>query len=280
MKTDAFFYEAFTFDPQLILDLARIDVDCPYTFDSISTKAIEKRFDGCFRPIDGKAGAPVVFAEVQGYNDPKIYWRLFREISTYYELRSSDEPFVAVILYLEDKFSAPAPMLTVVPPCQLIAVNLEACLRDASNKRGVITVLKPLVAQSRARLDENVAEWRNEIEALGLPEHRRAKLMELLAYAIIQRFPGLSKQEVESMIHMTPLEETRAVKELVLLGEGRGEARGEARGETRGEFIGTIQTLQQVLGLPREPREELMKRSMEELNMLAAELSTSLEADR
>jgi len=123
LKTDAFFCEAFTFDPQLVVDLTEISLEGPYDFDSISAKMIEKRFAGCFRPRSGQG--PLVFLEVQGYNDPQVYWRLFREIATYYELRKSVVPFIAVILYVEEAFRAPAPLLNVVPPCQLLAYSLE-----------------------------------------------------------------------------------------------------------------------------------------------------------
>ena len=71
----------------MLLRLAKLDIDGDYTFESIVVKRVrkkgtEKRIDGMLRRKDGVG--MYVFAEFQGYSDPKVYWRLFREISTWY----------------------------------------------------------------------------------------------------------------------------------------------------------------------------------------------------
>lgn len=80
MKTDAFFYELFKIEPESLFELVKLDIEGGYAFESITTKTTEKRFDGFFKRTDGDG--PDIFLEIQGYDDPKIYWRLFREICT------------------------------------------------------------------------------------------------------------------------------------------------------------------------------------------------------
>jgi predicted transposase YdaD len=83
------------------------------------------------------------------------------------------------------------------------------------------------------------------------------------------------------MLQLTPLEETRAVKELIAMGEKRGERRGEKRGEKRGErrgeergkrlgekrgeIIGSIRMCQRFLGIPISTSAELAGKSLRQL---------------
>jgi len=92
MKTDALFYELFRIEPRSLFELANLEIEGEYTFESITVKTTEKRFDGFFRRKDGIG--PNIFLEIQGYDDPAIYWRSFREVSTWYEQTKSDIPFI------------------------------------------------------------------------------------------------------------------------------------------------------------------------------------------
>jgi hypothetical protein len=92
------FYELFQFDPQSLIQLLKLNLEGQYAFESISIKTTEKRLDGFFKRIDGEG--PNIFLETQGYDDPKIHWRLFRKICTFYEQRDDPKPFIATILQL------------------------------------------------------------------------------------------------------------------------------------------------------------------------------------
>ncbi len=95
MKTDSLFYELFRLHPASLFELAGLEPDGEYVFESITVKSTEKRMDGFFRSTDGN-GADI-FLEVQGYDDTGIYWRLFQEIFTHYARTGSRKPFAAVI---------------------------------------------------------------------------------------------------------------------------------------------------------------------------------------
>ncbi len=114
MKTDTLFYELFKFDPQSLFDLIGLEPEDEYVFESITTKTTEKRMDGYFRSKNGRAGN--LFAEFQAYPDGRIYWRFFREISTWYGQNDEDKPFTAVVLF-RDKSPDPG-------NCQLCCVVL------------------------------------------------------------------------------------------------------------------------------------------------------------
>ena len=85
MKTDPLFYELFQAAPQTFFELVQIKQPCPYRFESITVKMSEKRIDGVLEPLD--VGQPFYFLEVQAFPDDVIYWRITREVATFFEQR-------------------------------------------------------------------------------------------------------------------------------------------------------------------------------------------------
>ena len=291
MKTDSLFYELFQFDPQTLLRLVHLKVEGQYTFESITIKTTEKRLDGFFKNVDGKG--PNIFLEVQGYLDLKIYWRLFREICTYYEQKEDTVPAVAIVLFLDQKYDPGIPPLfSCIPPHQLIRVNLIDSLKTVEDKPGALTILKPLIVLSKKELVEAVPKWTADIQSLKLPKDKTKILIELLEYAVIQRFPKLTLKEVQAMLQLTPLEQTVAGQELIQIGLERGLERGMERGMERGiekgrtqglergmekgRLIGEIQMAQRILKYPIASEKELAQKNMEELNMIFQELDSEL----
>jgi len=67
MKTDSLFYELFKAHPASLFELAGLEAEGEYVFESITVKSTEKRMDGFFRRTDG-SGADILL-EVQGYDD-------------------------------------------------------------------------------------------------------------------------------------------------------------------------------------------------------------------
>ncbi|NJL60203.1 MAG: DUF2887 domain-containing protein [Desulfobacteraceae bacterium] len=115
MKTDSLFYELFKLHPASLFELAGLEADGEYVFESITVKSTEKRLDGFFRRKDGDGANG--FLEVQGYPDNMIYWRMFREISTRYEQTKSGQPFVAIILFVDEKYDPKnCPVKKFTPP--------------------------------------------------------------------------------------------------------------------------------------------------------------------
>ena len=101
MKTDALFFELFKFSPKSLFELLSLNMEGDYVFESITVKTTEKRMDGFLKRIDGLG--PNVFIEIQGYDDPNIYWRLFREICTWYEQSDNYVPFLAIALFIDER---------------------------------------------------------------------------------------------------------------------------------------------------------------------------------
>ncbi len=144
----------------------------------------------------------------------------------------------------------------------------------------MLTVLKPLTLSSQETLTEAADQWIREIDALKLPDAKVKILLELLEYAILQRFPALTLEEIRTMLHLTPLDKTVAGQELIQIGkeEGRKEGRkeGKEEGQAQGELIGEIRAMQRVLKQTVSPREELASKNTEELQAILKQLEEQL----
>ncbi len=295
MKTDSLFYELFKAHPASLFELAGLEADGEYIFESITVKSTEKRMDGFFRRTDG-SGADI-FLEVQGYDDRKIYWRLFREISTRYEQTEDKREFIAVILFVDEKYdSENCPVKKFTHPNRLIRLYLPDCLKAIGDKASPLTVLKPLMFRDKKKLPEAVPKWKNEIDSLKLSESTEKLLIELLENVILSRFPKLTFKEIQKMIQLTPLDKTVAGQELIQMGiekgfiDGiekgiekgilkgieKGRIEGLKKGMDKGELIGEIRILQRILKYPQISKTELTQKSSKELRKLLKKLESEL----
>ena len=171
---------------------------------SITVKTTEKRPDGLFKRTYGKG--PKVFLEVQGYDDPVIFLRLFRVICTWYEQSGSVESYVAIVLFIDPKFEPQKHFITSVPPYRFIRKDLPRCLKTKKDRASALTVLKPLAEPVKGNLAEHVRQWLMEIQSLGPSEHKTHNLIELSEYAVLQHFSELTLKELKKMLQMAPLE--------------------------------------------------------------------------
>jgi len=269
MKTDPLFYELFRFSPESLLELVRLDVQGSYRFESITVKSTEKRFDGYFKSDSGDG--PDIFLEIQGYRDHNIYWRLFREICAFHEQRETDRPFAAVVLFIDKSLDPGNPPLIPAPPNRLVRCDLIECLKNVENNATPLVVLKPLALPDKTDLPGKVGQWKAGIDEMGLPENRKKTLVELMEYAILQRFKTITLEEIRKMIQLTPLEETVAVKELM--------QESMEEGMEKGELVATIQMTQKWLRRPLTPKNTLYSLGVEDLKAILADLEAQLSDD-
>lgn len=282
MKTDELFYELFQVEPKSLFRLVHLDVEGEYAFKSLTVKTTEKRIDGFCQRIDGIG--PNAFLEIQGYRDPKIYWRALRELGTYYEQSNDTRPFILIILFLDAQFDpGDPPFIEANSPHRFLRANLPECFSTIADAPGILLALKPLIVEKQEILQQ-ARRWKAELQQLPLPRPEMTRVVELLEFAIRQRFSELSEQEVRNMLQLTPLEETVAVKELMNksrqegLREGlrEGLQEGLLKGIATGEMFGEIRLAQRLLNKPISPTEELAQCQPNVLKAMLQELTTEL----
>ena len=284
MKTDEYFYEFFRTHPAELLRLSGQKVSGPVHFESVTVKQRkrqEKRLDGLLTRSDGQPDR-LIFAEFQGYLDRAIYWRALRSVAMYHEYLpgESKTPVLVMVIFLEKDHDPDFDLLTFNPPHQLLRIYLPEALERLEGNLGPLVVFKPLFAKDPEELLQQGPEWVQVIRDLKYPEKDRTFLIEALMYAMVQRFPTRDAKEFMSMFVLTPLEETVTVKNIIARsraeGQAQGIAQGVAQGVAQGERIGQIHLLQQLLGRPITPHEELMPQSIEALDALVKQLKAEI----
>ena len=210
MKTDTLFYELFQIAPQTFFELIQVSQPCPYRFESITVKASEKRIDGVLEPAF--EGQPIYFLEVQGFPDEVIYFRILREVMTYFEQRPKlkDNDWQAAVFWL-NKSNDPG-----IGTLRLLARKPTPLLEKLPETSLSLNVLRPLLAKNEVEIRQNVIQWAENIrQAENLDSAAEEKLIAVMSQLIEQKFRSLSYKELSQMLQLRPLSETISGQELI-----------------------------------------------------------------
>ncbi len=237
MKTDKLFYEYFQVAPYALFELLQITPECEYHFESPVIKASERRMDGLLEPAE--PAYPYYFLEVQGYLDTSIYWRTVHQIGWFHEQRPkyNGREWKAIILFLDDAYD-PGPetlgSLYHDGSPWLMRHTITDLLRQVESASPVLNVLRPLIAKNRIEVEQQSARWVNEIKEAEDDKGVQKRLLDLLAEFIVQKFSRLTREEIDKMLQLTPIEQTVVGQELIMEGIQQGIQQGMQRGLQRG----------------------------------------------
>ena len=218
MKTDALFYELFQAAPQTFFELLQITPTCSYRFESITVKMAEKRIDGVLEPTE--SDQPLYFLEVQAFPDEVIYWRVMREVSTYFEQRPAQRStdWQAIVLWLnseDDPGLGTLLALSHEPQPRLIPTDLITLLKRLNEDSLVLQVLRPLLIDNESEVRQNVVQWVETIRRTpNMDAQTEERLVAILSQLIEQKFRNLSYKELSEMLRLTPLRETASFQEV------------------------------------------------------------------
>jgi len=223
MKTDPLFYELFQTAPQIYFELLQIPQPCPYRFESITVKATEKRIDGVLEPTE--PDQPIHFVEVQAASDKEIYWRISREVATYFEQRPElrGREWQAVVIWLgkpepKEGEEADADLGTVLlydrkNKQRLYSVDIIDLLGKLPENSLALNVLKPLIVDNEQEVRQNISTWVEQIHQADLSPEVEQRLLMVMTQFIEEKFKILSYKELCEMLNLTPFRETTSYKE-------------------------------------------------------------------
>ncbi|MBE9207502.1 Rpn family recombination-promoting nuclease/putative transposase [Nostoc sp. LEGE 06077] len=228
MKTDSIFYQLFAEFPNIFFELLgrSISDTQDYQFRSVEIKQTAFRIDGVFLPTANNSDQTVYFCEVQFQKDELLYNRLFAELFLFCNQNPATYDWYAVIIY---------PMRSLEPDnTKLYQILLDSSkvqrvyldeIEPTSKSLG-IGIIKLVVepeenAANRAR--NLISQTRQEI---ANPLSSQA-IIDLIETIIVYKFPHLSREEVENMLKLNALKQTRVYQEA--LEEGREEGREEGK---------------------------------------------------
>jgi predicted transposase YdaD len=101
---------------------------------------------------------------------------------------------------------------------------LAELLTENSPQSPLLHVLRPLVVSEANEVRRRASQWAAEIrESKAFTAAAQVRLLDLLTTLIVQRFSNMTREEIDKMLQLTPLEQTRAGQELIEQGIEQGE---------------------------------------------------------
>jgi predicted transposase/invertase (TIGR01784 family) len=248
MKTDPLLYELFQNFPALFFELIGQDPALArgYDFDSIEVKQIAFRIDAVFKPQN--PDQPLYFLECQFQKDKAIYHRLIAQIAIYFRRKRFDGAWQAAILFARRSMDPGFPLS--YQEFQASGKVQVFYLEDHQGDQGSIAfqVLALLTIPKRS-LKSKVGDLLPRLKTESLPSERKAQIMEMLETILVSKFPNLTRREIETMLKIDSLRNTRVFQEGVEEGVEKGRQEGRQEGELRGEIRGQREMLLQFMTL-------------------------------
>jgi predicted transposase YdaD len=210
----------------------------PYRFRSVGFKALERRADGVFEPegLPEPSHQPSYLVEFQAQRAPGAWYNLLTKVGLLGEQRpKADVRGILIFLHEQDDPGLPFGIAAADPPFAAVYLNrfLPALLKQEPDNP-FVAVLAPLVIERDNELKALAPKLWQTIQVAPLPAPIRDRLAEVLQFWLFERFKSLTAEEILAMItHLTPLEETRAYRDIFSRGEAKGKREGEAEAKAK-----------------------------------------------
>jgi predicted transposase/invertase (TIGR01784 family) len=255
MKTDSLFYRLFLEFPQFFFELIGLSPEAAsgYQFTSIEVKQLAFRLDGLFLPTTDEPNQPFYLVEVQFQPDSSLYYRLFSELFLYLRQYQPVHPWNVVIIYPSRKIEREEIVHfgNLLPLSQVRRIYLNE-LGEKENYLGIgvvklVVESEEQVANSAKRLIQQAQEQLND-------EAVQSNLIDLIETIVVYKLPQKSRQEIEAMLGLGDLKETKFYQEAYREGEQEGELKGKQEGVMEAKLEAIPELLKEGLTLEQIAR--------------------------
>lgn len=239
MITDPLFYRLFETSPEtffLLLGLtaeAARDMAARYQYQAIEFKETAHRVDGVFLPKE--AGLPLYFLEVQFYPLPSVFADLLVKVYTYLKQHDPGQEYCGVVLFasrsLEPADLRPYQPLLEAGLIRRFYLDEMPELANAPLGLSILYLIQQTESQAPGAARDLVTRARSEIADAAL----RADLVELIETVMIYKLAHLSREEIQTMLQVDDIRQTRVYQEAKE--EGREEGREEGQQKERALVI-------------------------------------------
>jgi predicted transposase/invertase (TIGR01784 family) len=255
VKTDAIFSEIFQEFPNFFFELiGKLDANpSNYEFTSPEIKQTSFRLDGVFSPLEEFPQEAIYFAEIQFYKDDEFYDRFFTSIFLYFSQYQPPNPdWYAIAIY--DKRSTERnfpPRYRALQQPHLRRFYLEDIgdIKDNSLGLGIIRLVVENNKLATEFAKQLIGKARDELTDTLIQK----KVVEFIETIVVYKFPNLSREEIETMLNLNLLKETRVYQEAKA--EGKEEGKLENKLEILPKLVErglSIQEIAELLELDTE----------------------------
>lgn len=225
MKTDSLFYFLFQSFPAIFFELIGKNASeaNAYQFTSVELKQIAFRIDGIFLPQSKTSNQPIYFLEVQFQKDSEFYSRFFSEIFLYLRQYAPIKDWCAVVIYprrsIESKEIAPYRVLLESPQVQRVYLDELGEATERSLGIGIVRLIVETPKKTLSRARQLLAKANLELKNAGFKQ----EIVELIEMIVLYKFPQKSRQELEEMLGLNQLKQTKVYQEALEEGKQTGE---------------------------------------------------------
>lgn len=215
MKTDSIFYRIFLEFPGSFFEL----IDRPpdeavmYEFTSREVKQLSFRMDGLFFPLAEESERPFYLVEVQFQPDDEFYYRLFSELFLLMKQYRPSYPWRIVVIYPSRSIEREQALqfAEMLHLSRVRRIYLDE-LGEAADRSLGVRIVKLVIESERTA----VASAKGLIEQARqqiTDEAIQRNLIDLIETIIVYKLPQKSRQEIERMLGLGDLKQTKFYQE-------------------------------------------------------------------
>ncbi|GJD18530.1 hypothetical protein RIVM261_034860 [Rivularia sp. IAM M-261] len=278
MKTDSIFYEIFQTFPEFFFELIGNTSPRASTYSFLSQEVKQTRFqiDGIFIPPIYASNLPIYFAEFQGYKDQKknIYQGFFAEIFLYLDDYTPVNDWRGILIFTEKRLDPGLPIQyeDFKNSPRFTKIYLDQLDPQVTEKSLSLSVLRLVgVKENIAGQQARILIDRAKREAPNLNFQRA--IIELIETVIVYKFPDIGRKEIEDMLGLNDLKNTKVYQEALKEGEDIGEKRGEKRGKQLGKQETKLAMAAKLLnlGMTVDQVAEITELEIEQVRQIASQ---------
>lgn len=200
VKTDKLFYNLVKELPQIFFKLIGKPETDPniYTFTAQAVKEQSFNLDGLLSTIAGHDTEPMYFVEAQAYKDDKFYERFFGQIFVYFgQYSPPNTEWYAVVIYdRKSNETPPHPRYKTLVDNHLLRIYLKELTDDGSLATGIAKLFVETRKKTGALAQRLMTQASEEIN----DETNQSKVLEFIQNIVTNKFPKLSRKEIEAML--------------------------------------------------------------------------------
>jgi predicted transposase/invertase (TIGR01784 family) len=249
VKTDTIFYSLFKEFPSIFFELINQAPEqaASYEFTSREIKQLSFRLDGLFLPKNETLDQPFYVVEVQFQRDDNLYYRLFTELFIFLNQYKPPYPWRVVVIYPSRRIEREQPLQFRELFSRVTRIYLDELGDKASASVGVNIV--KLVIEQEQTAPEQARRLIEQAQTQITDETTKRDLIDLIETIIVYKLPQKSREEIEAMLGLSELKQTKVYQEAKQEGLVEGELRGEQRGEQRGKLKAKLEAIHRMMQL-------------------------------
>jgi predicted transposase/invertase (TIGR01784 family) len=216
MTADPLFYELFKELPELFFELMGQPNADPkvYEYSAPEIKQIGFRLDGLLKTREAYPHEPLYFIEAQSYKDEEFYNKFIGKICLYLtQYQPPNSNWYAIVIYDKKSNEGKYPGYFNLMKPSLRCFYLDELVKQKNSTLSV-GIMRLIVERKKQEKTIELAkslmnQTKQELTDVTLEE----KVLQFITTVVIDKLANLSQEEIQAMLNIESLKETRVYRE-------------------------------------------------------------------